>query len=49
VATNYEVDKGFSEYWIEGETADPAPWLEVQFITKGETTKIQSAQTPATH
>jgi hypothetical protein len=35
VATNYEVDKGFSEYWIEGETADPAPWLEVQFITKG--------------
>jgi hypothetical protein len=35
VKTNYEVDKGFSEYWIEGETAEPAPWLDVQFITKG--------------
>ena len=36
VATNYEVDKGFSDYWIEGETADPAPWFDVQFITKGD-------------
>ena len=36
VATNYEVDKGFSDYWIDGETADPAPWLEVQFLTKGD-------------
>jgi hypothetical protein len=35
VKTNYEVDKGFSDYWIEGEAADPAPWFDVQFITKG--------------
>jgi hypothetical protein len=37
VKTNYEVDKGFSDYWIEGEAADPAPWFDVQFLTKGET------------
>jgi hypothetical protein len=36
VATNYQVDKGFSEYRIEGETSGPAPWFEVQFITKGD-------------
>lgn len=36
VATGYEVDKGFSDYWIEGEAADPAPWFDVQFITKGK-------------
>ena len=43
VATNYEVDKGFSEYWIEGECATPPPWLDVQFITKGETVKLENA------
>jgi len=41
VATNYEVDKGFSEYWIEGECAAPPPWFNVQFITKGNTTKLE--------
>ena len=40
VATNYKVEKGLSEYWIEGQTADPAPWFEVQFITKGETIPV---------
>ena len=40
VATNYEVDKGFSEYWIEGQCANPPPWFNVQFITKGETIKF---------
>jgi hypothetical protein len=40
VATNYEVDKGFSEFGIDGECADPAPWFDVQFITKGETLKV---------
>jgi hypothetical protein len=40
VATNYEVDKGFSEYWIDGESANPPPWFDVQFITKGETIKF---------
>jgi hypothetical protein len=34
------VDKGFSEYWIDGQCANPAPWLNVQFITKGETIKL---------
>jgi hypothetical protein len=42
VATNYEVDKGFSEYWIDGECPDPMPWLDVQFITKGETIKLDA-------
>jgi hypothetical protein len=42
VATNYEVDKGFSEYWIDGECATPPPWLDVQFITKGETIKVEN-------
>jgi len=40
VATNYEVGKGFSEYWIDGESATPPPWFDVQFITKGETIKF---------
>ena len=40
VATDYEVDKGFSEYWIDGECPDPAPWFDLQFITKGETVKV---------
>lgn len=40
VATNYEVDKGFSDFWIEGEAAAPAPWFDVQFITKGETIPV---------
>ena len=44
VATNYEVDKGFSEFWIDGECATPPPWLDVQFITKGDTIKV--ANTP---
>ena len=40
VKSNYEVDKGFSEYWIDGQCANTAPWLNVQFITKGETIKV---------
>lgn len=44
VATNYEVDKGFSEYWIEGECATPPPWFNVQFITKGETIEFGPAR-----
>jgi hypothetical protein len=34
------VDKGFSEYGIDGECPDPAPWFDLQFITKGETLKV---------
>ena len=40
VATNFEVDSGFSEFWIDGEYATPPPWFNVQFITKGETIKF---------
>jgi hypothetical protein len=41
VATNFEVDHGISDYWIDGESADPAPWFDVQFITKGETITVR--------
>ena len=40
MATNYEVGKGFSEYWIDGECATQPPWFDVQFITKGDTIKL---------
>lgn len=36
VRTSYEVDKGFSEFRIEGRCGTPPPWLEVQFITRGD-------------
>ena len=37
---DYEVDKGFNEFWIDGECANPAPWFDAQFITKGEAIPI---------
>ena len=40
VRKDYEVDKGFNEFWIDGECPDPAPWFDPQFITKGETLKL---------
>jgi hypothetical protein len=43
VAANYEVGKGFSEYWIVGECATPPPWFDVQFITQGEAVKFENA------
>jgi hypothetical protein len=43
VAINYEVDKGFSEFWIDAECGNPPPWLDVQFITKGETIPVPMA------
>jgi len=42
VRQNYEVDKGFNAFWIDGECATPAPWFDAQFITKGDVTKIES-------
>ena len=48
VLQDYAVDKGFSEFWIDGECGNPPPWLDVQFITKGETLKLPNAPTPAT-
>jgi hypothetical protein len=44
VASNYELDKGFCEYWNEGESATPLLWLDVQFITKGEILKFKPAK-----
>ena len=46
VATNYTVEKGVSEFWIEGECAAPEPWFDVQFITKGETIKLADSPPP---
>ncbi|MFM8981426.1 MAG: hypothetical protein ACKOLA_00715, partial [Spartobacteria bacterium] len=46
VRKDYEIDHGFNEFWIEGEAANPAPWFDVQFIAKGEITKI-SNESPA--
>ena len=43
LATNYQVDTGFSEYWIEGKCANPPPWFNVQFLTKGETIPFDPA------
>jgi hypothetical protein len=37
---DYEVDKGFNEFWIDGECANPAPWFDAQFVTKGEAIPI---------
>ena len=36
VLQDYAVGKGFSEFWIDGECGNPPPWLDVQFITKGD-------------
>jgi hypothetical protein len=40
VRQDYEVETGFSEFWIDGEGSAPPPWLDVQFIAKGEVTKL---------
>ena len=47
VRQNYEVDKGFNEFWIDGECATPAPWFDAQFITKGDVIKIAKTEAPA--
>jgi hypothetical protein len=39
---DYAVDKGFSEFWVDGQSGNPPPWLDVQFITKGETMEIKN-------
>jgi len=36
VPTDYAVDQGFSEFRIDGTCGTPPPWLDVQFITRGE-------------
>ena len=40
VRQDYEVETGFSEFWIDGESSAPPPWLDVQFIAKSEVTKL---------
>jgi hypothetical protein len=47
VRQDYEVDKGFNEFWIDGECANPAPWFDAQFITKGEVIKIENTSPAA--
>lgn len=36
VQKDYAVDTGFSEFRIDGRCGTPPPWLDVQFITRGE-------------
>jgi hypothetical protein len=42
VQKDYAVDKGFSEFWIDGESGNPPPWLDVQFITMGEVNPLKN-------
>ena len=39
---DYAVDKGFSEFWIDGEASNPAPWFDVQFMAKGDVTALKN-------
>jgi hypothetical protein len=39
---NYSVEKGLSDIWIEGESADPSPWFDLQFIAKGEAIPLKT-------
>ena len=36
VQTNYEVEEGFAEFRIDGRCGSPPPWLDVQFIVRGD-------------
>lgn len=38
---NFEIEKNFNEFWIDGEAANPAPWFDVQFIAKGESVPLK--------
>lgn len=40
VQTDYAVDQGFSEFRIEGRCGTPPPWLDVQFITRGDAIRV---------
>lgn len=41
ILKDYTVDMGFSDFWVEGESSEPTPWFDVQFITKGEVTRFE--------
>jgi hypothetical protein len=41
VQTDYAVDTGFSDFRIDGQCGSPPPWLDVQFITRGEVMPIR--------
>jgi hypothetical protein len=45
VPTDYAVDRGFSVFRIDGRCGGPPPWLDVQFITKGDA--IEMGRQPA--
>jgi hypothetical protein len=34
------VDRGFSVFRIDGRCGGPPPWLDVQFITKGDAIEV---------
>jgi hypothetical protein len=40
VPTTYGVDEGFSEFRIEGRCGESPPWLDVQFIVRGDVTPV---------
>ncbi|MFM8493933.1 MAG: hypothetical protein ACKOEM_00205 [Planctomycetia bacterium] len=40
VPTDYAVDQGFSEFRIDGRCDSPPPWLDVQFITRGDAIRV---------
>jgi len=42
VQTDFAVDKGFSEFRIDGLCGGPPPWLDVQFITRGEAMAVKN-------
>lgn len=42
VAENYAVETGASDFRIENRGENPKPWLDVQFITKGQPLPIES-------
>jgi hypothetical protein len=37
----YAVDEGFSDFWIDGESAAPPPWFDVQFIVRGDVMPVK--------
>ena len=42
VQTDFAVDKGFSEFRIDGLCGGPPPWLDVQFITRSEAMAVKN-------
>ncbi len=41
VQAGYEVDRGFSEFRVDGRCSSPPPWLDVQFITRDDAIPVE--------